>query len=619
MKNIIAHKYTKSQTKLQVASSPKFIFFPYQLLHFYWELLLLVIALYLGVSEPYIMAFSYKNEHPEIFNYTVTALYILDIFVNLNTACYVKGHIVTERRTIIKEYLKFWFWIDCLSATPIDMIINFSGQELTFLKAFRLVKILRIFKLIKLVKLSKLKFTFSKLEDRVTNKSLLSILSIIKLQIYIFLVAHIIGCSMFSLNADAFEPDSFTNLILNKCNDPLSTAEMYLTAVYWSYTTMISLGYGDIHPVSTSERAFGIICMSISSVTFGVVLGYISTIITKNSEFETYRHNVILSANEYLKVNKVEKTLGKKVKMYLNYMFQENKEQEIDLFDLFEILSEPLCEQIFLYLNGTELENCKIFENFPLVFRRKLSRLMHSKTYAPHDDILIESFEPEGIFFIQNGLIEIFDWKSKACIKSLTERNYFGEIGLFTRRPICASVRCIHYAEVIFLACVDFDSILETVPAANEIFKEIQKACSGSLNVLGVICYLCKEPGHVARMCTSIEKIREKNKEQWLDMKNESKKVDVNRIKRYIRKRKVNSKGSRVFRGVKGKRRENYLRADSKLADVIDRVHFKKDSIKLQVFERSRNEMRSTVLSNILEDSGEDDTFNLDITELDLN
>ena len=429
IKNRTVRKQTKAQTNSQAASTSKFIFFPYQLLHFYWELMLLLIALYLGISEPYILAFSNENSHPLIFNYTVTALYILDIFVNFNTACYVKGHIVTDRKTITKEYLKFWFWIDCISATPVDMILGFSSQDLEFLKAFRLVKIFRIFKLVKLVKLSKLKYTFSKIEDRVTNKSFLSILSIIKLQTYIFLVAHIIGCSMFSLNSEGFEPDSFTNLVLKKCEDPFSKAEMYLTTVYWSYTTMISLGYGDIHPVSTSERAFGILCMSISSVTFGVVLGYISAIITKSTEFETYRRNVTLTANNYLKVNKVEKMLGKKVKMYLNYMFQESEEQEIDLFDLFEILSEPLCEQIFLYLNGAELENCKVFENFPLVFRRKLSRLMHSKTYAPHDDILIESFDSEGIFFIQNGLIEIFDWKSKAAIKSLGEGSYFGEIG----------------------------------------------------------------------------------------------------------------------------------------------------------------------------------------------
>ena len=102
-------------------------------------------------------------------------------------------------------------------------------------------------------------------------------------------------------------------------------------------------------------------------------------------------------------------------------------------------------------------------------------------------------------------------------------------------------------------------------------------------------------------------------------MKGESKKVDVRRIRRYVRKRKADSRVSRVFGGVKGRRRDEYLRADPMLAKVIDQVRFKDESEQLGVFERVKDDKRTSVLSDILEDSEEEDTFNLDITELDLN
>lgn len=612
------NRFSRAQTKKLPEKSSKYIFSPEHLLHFYWELMLLLTALYLGISGPYILAFLSNDPYPETFNYIVTGLFILDVFVNFNTACYIKGHIVTDRKTIIKEYLKFWFWVDIISAFPLDIILELLGKNLVYLKAFKIVKIFNVFKFMKIIKLSKIKVAFTKIEDMITSKSLLSVLSVIKLQIYIYLAAHTIACSMFMINSDNLEPKSFANLVLDKCENSFSPTEAYLTAVYWSYATMIGLGYGDIYPVTTSERAFGILCMSISSATFGVILGNISSIINKSNKFYIYRKNVILSTNRYLKVNKIPNGLKSRVKMYLNHNFEKNENEEIDLFDLYKILSEPLCEQIFLYLNGAELESCKIFENFPSAFRRKISRLMHSKTYAPNDDILIETFQPEGIFFIQKGNIHIFDWKSKACIKPLSEGQYFGEIGFFTRRPICASVKCINYAEVIFLACGDFDDVLKIFPAAKEVFAEIQKACSESLAALGVICYLCNELGHVARSCTIIENIRQENREIWLNSKIESRKVDLVRIRRYLRKRKADLKFLKSFGGIKGNRIKDFLKGDEKLDRLAKNYAPKKTEI-TEIFCRSKENMHSTVLSNIVDDSDEEIPYKLDLTEIDIN
>ena len=65
--------------------------------------------------------------------------YTVDIFLNFNTAVYVKGNIVFDRWVIAKAYLKVWFWIDLISTFPFYLMI----EEFTFFSRLRLLRLLR--------------------------------------------------------------------------------------------------------------------------------------------------------------------------------------------------------------------------------------------------------------------------------------------------------------------------------------------------------------------------------------------------------------------------------------------------------------------------------------------
>jgi hypothetical protein len=49
----------------------------------------------------------------------------------------------------------------------------------------------------------------------------------------------------------------------------------YLAALYYSITTMITIGYGDIHPFTTPEMIFAILAMVLASGVFGYTMNSI--------------------------------------------------------------------------------------------------------------------------------------------------------------------------------------------------------------------------------------------------------------------------------------------------------------------------------------------------------
>jgi hyperpolarization activated cyclic nucleotide-gated potassium channel 2 len=69
--------------------------------------------------------------------------------------------------------------------------------------------------------------------------------------------------------------------LLNK-GDTNSAIGAYIASMSWSFTTISSVGYGDIYPVTNVEKIFGIISMIISCGMFSYIVGAIASVLSKN-------------------------------------------------------------------------------------------------------------------------------------------------------------------------------------------------------------------------------------------------------------------------------------------------------------------------------------------------
>lgn len=147
------------------------------------------------------------------------------------------------------QFLK-WGWIDLLASIP-------NVDYLRAGRAFRLIRIIRILRAFRSTRHIVNHMFANKAQGAFGTVGLLALLLVIFSSITIL----------------QLETDSMSNI---------KTAE---DAIWWSYVTITTVGYGDKFPVTTGGRIVGMILMTAGVGLFGTFTGFVSSwFLTKGGE-----------------------------------------------------------------------------------------------------------------------------------------------------------------------------------------------------------------------------------------------------------------------------------------------------------------------------------------------
>lgn len=191
--------------------------------------------------------------------YVITVIFYIDIILSFNTGLLTTLDQPTyKRKDIAIDYLKFDFWIDFISAFPFDAI----WKDIPSIRVIKMLKVIKLFRFSKRMKLDKINF-FSTL-NMIINPM---VQQIIKELFIMFFIAHYTACiwygtSTYSRNIKdgignkwiedycVIQEDRNNITTGLKCI-PLykeSLGTKYLTSIYFAFTLMGTVGYGDITP-----------------------------------------------------------------------------------------------------------------------------------------------------------------------------------------------------------------------------------------------------------------------------------------------------------------------------------------------------------------------------------
>lgn len=163
----------------------------------------------------------------------------------------------------------------------------------------------------------------------VSSDGINAIIQFSKLSTVIFIVAHWIACFFWTIGKNELEKSE--DCWIRRAN--IQDAELfdqYITALYWSFTTMTTVGYGDTFPVTPSERGYSIFCIFIACGVFAYVIGSIGEMVTRYNEVAAIFKEKMTYVNRFLIQKKISKDLRMKIRRYMEFLFDQKKKIKID-------------------------------------------------------------------------------------------------------------------------------------------------------------------------------------------------------------------------------------------------------------------------------------------------
>ncbi|XP_056145773.1 potassium voltage-gated channel subfamily H member 7-like [Lampris incognitus] len=467
--------------KLQTARIDKFTILHYSPFKAVWDWLILLLVIYTAILTPYSAAFLLNDREEQkrrecgyscsplnVVDLMVDIMFIIDILINFRTT-YVNQNeeVVSHPAKIAIHYFKGWFLIDMVAAIPFDLLIFGSGSDETT----TLIGLLKTARLLRLVRVAR------KL-DRYSEYGA----AVLMLLMCIFaLIAHWLACIWYAIG-NVEKPylehkigwlDNLGVSIGKRYNysDPSSgpsIKDKYVTALYFTFSSLTSVGFGNVSPNTNSEKIFSICVMLIGSLMYASIFGNVSAIIQRLYSGTARYHAQMLRVKEFIRFHQIPNPLRQRLEEYFQRSWTYTN--GIDMNTVLKGFPECLQADICLHLNRNLLQNCKAFHGATKGCLRALA-MRFQTTHVPPGDTLVHSGDVlTALYFLSRGSIEIL--KDDTVVAILGKNDIFGEmIHLYAKSGKSnADVRALSYCDLHTIQREDLLEVLDMYPEFADFF-----------------------------------------------------------------------------------------------------------------------------------------------------
>eukprot|EP00466_Bigelowiella_natans_P011604 jgi/Bigna1/141776/aug1.65_g16484 len=364
---------------------------PYVIMHtgaFYqvWWYTVAFSAVISGIFTPLIMAFYNDLLYAEI---PLDIVFYIDIVITFFVSVQIHGWTITNNWIIAQEYLRFWFWIDLIAIIPFEFMVggNSHGQ---FLRLFRLLRLRRLFPL------------FAKAEkSRFCNFTLVSVVKYFSMAAY---YGHWSACIFYELASIQDYDEGTWVAICVPGLEKRPTSIRYLISIYWAFTTLTTVGYGDISPQNSDERVWGTIYVIINLGLQAYIVGNMTALASK-PDLETHQFRQQLDdVQVFMKQNNIPLALRAQVIQFLQL---QQRMKTTAGNDLVNSLPYAIRMPIKKHQYSEILEQIDIFRGVSKPFLNMVMANVEEEVFMPSMQVINCSDLSSSFYMIIEGECEL--------------------------------------------------------------------------------------------------------------------------------------------------------------------------------------------------------------------
>ncbi|MBI3394424.1 MAG: ion transporter, partial [Spirochaetia bacterium] len=309
----------------------------------------------------------------------VSVCFFADVVLNFFTAEYTEGGlaIIEDRRKITRDYLKGWFIVDFMAAIPFDLFM--AGSMAMFTDAARVMRLLRLLRLARLAQ-----FLQKIAKSQVIN---ISLLRMVFLVFWVLMIAHFNACAWIALGGGNIASlEKGMGNITAEDMALIPGGRLYLRALYWSITTIATIGYGDITPQTSAQTAYAILIELMGAGMYGYAIGNIASLLANIDVARAQFTDRLEKIGTFMRFRKIPDPLQDKVRNYYSYLWETRR--GYDESRVLEDLPSTLKLDVALFLNQEILAKVPLFQGASddlirrMVMNREIALLMSSPRTA---------------------------------------------------------------------------------------------------------------------------------------------------------------------------------------------------------------------------------------------
>ncbi|KAG7462907.1 hypothetical protein MATL_G00189730 [Megalops atlanticus] len=469
------------QYKQETPKTPPHIILHYCTFKTTWDWVILILTFYTAIMVPYNVSFKTKQNNVTwlVVDSIVDVIFLVDIVLNFHTTFVGPGgEVISDPKLIRMNYLKTWFVIDLLSCLPYDVINAFENVDEGISSLFSSLKVVRLLRLGRVAR---------KLDHYIEYGA-----AVLVLLVCVFgLAAHWLACIWYSIgdyevineDTNSVRTDSWLYMLGETVGSPYrfnvsgsgkweggpSKDSVYITSLYFTMTSLTSIGFGNIAPTTDGEKIFAVAMMMIGSLLYATIFGNVTTIFQQMYANTNRYHEMLNSVRDFLKLYQVPKGLSERVMDYIASTWSMSR--GIDTEKVLQICPKDMRADICVHLNR------KVFKEHP-AFRlasdgclRALAMEFQTIHCAPGDLIYHAGESVDSLCFVVSGSLEVI--QDDEVVAILGKGDVFGDVFWkeVTLAQSCANVRALTYCDLHVIKRDALQKVLEFYTAFSNHFS----------------------------------------------------------------------------------------------------------------------------------------------------